>query len=156
MSNFSKSLVVSLASLIVFSSPVLAQTLGTVPTPDVVPTPVIVPTPQPGAVQSDYAKDVADGQQSIKNDSEGQNNQKTIDSSENDGGQEKGDSVEVKEAIEPVEAVEMPEAPEAPEGGSSESTTGSEGGKDSSVQNVNGGEQKTGGESSGRGGSNGD
>lgn len=130
MSSFLKSLIISFASLIIFSGPVLAQTIEIKD----------VPKPQSGFVESDFAKDVKDGIQSIENDNDGQNNQKQIDENEVDEGQQENEDVHTDEQIDQDEAQEEQEGAEGQS--EQEEIKGNENGKDTSVQDENGKEQK--------------
>lgn len=119
MPNYPKSLFVCLASLVIFSGPVLAQSIGVKD----------IPKPETGFVESDFAKDVKDGIQSIENDNDGQNNQRQIDENENEDGQQENEGVHVDEQIDQGEAQEGQEGAEGKSGNGKDTSVQDEGGK---------------------------
>lgn len=123
MSLPKKILVVS--SILIFASvsPVLAQS----------PTPAI-PTPEPGFNQSDFAKDVSEGEQSIENDNDGQNNQREFDDNEVDEGQQENENVHIDEQIDQDEAQNQ-EGAQGESQKESENTGGSENGTNTNIKN---------------------
>lgn len=128
----------SLVALFILVSAAHAQT----PSTSVSIAPLVAPSGTTGAnVQSDYAKDVTDGEKGTANDVEAQNNQKDVADNENVEAQEETEAAEPVEAIEPAEAEEPQEALEnesegeksggesSPEGSEQESRSSSEGNK---------------------------
>ena len=95
MPSLRKLLVVPSVLVLVSATSVFAQS----------PAPVI-PSPEPGFNQSDFAKDVKEGEQSIRNDNDGQNNQKQVNDNEIDEGQQENENVHVDEQIDQNEAQE--------------------------------------------------
>ncbi len=93
-----------------------------------------IPTPKPGFNQSDFAKDVTEGVQSIKNDNDGQNNQKEVNDNEVDEGQQENENVHADEQIDQDEAQKNQEG-EQKEAGQSETNEGTENGKNTTVRN---------------------
>ena len=65
---------------------------------------VIIPTPETGHTESDFAKDVREGIQTIQKDNEGQNNLKLINENEIDQGDQENNNVQVDEQIDQNEA----------------------------------------------------
>ncbi len=135
MTSLSKTLAIALTSFLILASPAFAQSATT----------TIVPTPEPGKVESDFAKDVREGTQSIKNDNNAQNNQKGIDENEVDEGQQENENVHVDNEIDQSEAQENEQ-----ESKDQEDVKGNQNGQNSPVKDEdNSGQQNNGSDKSG-------
>lgn len=121
---------VSIKKLLVLSFIIFFTSVGSVLAQS--PSPSSVPSPEPGHNQSEFAKDVEEGEQSIKNDNDAQKNQKEINENEIDEGQQEDEDIDIDEEIDQDEAQEDQEDVEVK---LEEDTEGHEGEKDSNIQN---------------------
>lgn len=96
----------------------------------------------PKLVESDYAKDVKDGQQQLQSDLQASKKAQEVKSAEVPEAQEEVEQVEPKEAVEPDEAVEEKEAEN--EVNNNESTSGNSDGEKASVKDENTGNTQSG------------